>query len=170
MKLYWIPIIWFFLGAIPSPSPAYLPSTSGISVAKLWVVLSNSKWRACCWPAKVVARFWAKWGNCGLTQAHCAVVNRAFVEYLVQQWTVTKVNSYLVTDVVWELFDKLFPHCKKYFMKTTHLPETTVLTATSYLPKCSYLEYCKRNSVVHCEIHIHSFRNLKSHPLDSSQK
>ena len=32
---------------------------------------------------------------CGLTQAQCAVVNRACKEYLAQQWRVIKVNSYL---------------------------------------------------------------------------
>ena len=36
---------------------------SGSIVSKLWVVLANSKCRACCWPAMVVAKFWGLWRN-----------------------------------------------------------------------------------------------------------
>jgi len=33
---------------------------------------------------------------CGLTQAQCAVVSRAFMEFLAQHWGLMKVNSFLI--------------------------------------------------------------------------
>ena len=108
---YGIPITWYYLGADPSPSPKYLPSTSGSAVSKLWIVLANSKWRACCWAAMVIARFWALWGN-------CVVLCRHSVLWLIELlWNIRfsgeeseekqRLNSYLITDVMWELLYKL---------------------------------------------------------------
>jgi len=78
---------------------------------------------------------------CGIRQAQFSVVNRNLMEFLVQQWIVMKLNSYLIFHLVWELMDKTCPHIKIYFRKTTHSHEITVVSATSYLPKCSYLSY-----------------------------
>jgi len=44
---------------------------------------------------------------CGFMQAHCAVVNRAFMEYLLQQGRVINLNSHLIIDIVWELLAKM---------------------------------------------------------------
>jgi hypothetical protein len=70
MTLHWIPIIWSFLRANPSPSRTHLPLTSGSTVSKLWVVLSNSKWRACYQTAMIVSGFCALWGNSIVLRKH----------------------------------------------------------------------------------------------------